>query len=51
MKNGKKPNKREKILIKSQGLKPDEWLIYKKVANEYYLAHRVTGDTRVIANS
>ncbi|WP_176543300.1 DUF6906 family protein [Bacillus cereus] len=50
MKNGKKPNKREKILIKSQGLNPDNWLIYKKVANELHLVHRFTDATRVIGN-
>ncbi|MCM3223358.1 hypothetical protein M3644_26770 [Bacillus cereus] len=50
MKNGKKPNKREKILIESKGLKPDEWLIYKKVAKKLHLVHRGTGATRVIGN-
>ncbi|WP_353053736.1 DUF6906 family protein [Bacillus thuringiensis] len=48
MKNGKKPTKREKILIKSQNLNPENWLIYKKVEGELHLVHRHTNSIRVI---
>lgn len=51
MKQGKNPTKREKILIKSNGLNPDNWLIYKKVAKGLHLVHRFTYATRVIVNS
>ena len=51
MKNGKNPTKREKILIESNGLKPDEWLIYKKVDGKLHLEHRFTFAKRVIVNS
>ncbi|MDA2567378.1 hypothetical protein PDQ34_26005 [Bacillus cereus] len=50
MKNGKNPTKREKIIIESQGLNPENWLIYKKVANELHLVHRDTKDKRIIGN-
>ncbi|MEN3130815.1 DUF6906 family protein [Bacillus albus] len=51
MKQGKTPTKREKMLIKSHDLNPDEWLIYKKVAKGLHLVHRDTKATQVIANS
>ncbi|MDO3374552.1 hypothetical protein QJ529_17955 [Bacillus paranthracis] len=50
MKNGKKPNKREKIHIQSHDLNPQDWLIYKKVNQELHLVHRFTGATRIIPN-
>ena len=53
MKNGKNPTKREKVLIESNGLNPDNWLIYKKVDGELHLIHRYANAKarRVIANS
>ncbi|WP_430981789.1 DUF6906 family protein, partial [Bacillus thuringiensis] len=42
MKNGKKPNKREKIHIQLHDLNPQDWLIYKKVNKELHLVHRTT---------
>ncbi|MGH0487439.1 DUF6906 family protein [Bacillus mycoides] len=50
MKNSKNPTKREKILIKSYNLNPDNWLIYKKVDNELHLVHRYANSIRVIPN-
>ncbi|WP_180230443.1 DUF6906 family protein [Bacillus thuringiensis] len=50
MKNGKKPNKREKIHIQSHDLNPQDWLIYKKVNGEMHLVHRITGATHIIPN-
>ncbi|MGN4667974.1 DUF6906 family protein [Bacillus cereus group sp. MYBK234-1] len=51
MKQGKNPTKREKMLIKSHDLNPDNWLIYKKIAKELHLVHRDTKATQVIVNS
>ncbi len=34
MKNGKKLNRNHKILLKSKGLDPDEWLISKDLSHE-----------------
>ncbi|HHT7155019.1 MULTISPECIES: DUF6906 family protein [Bacillus cereus group] len=50
MKNGKKPNKREKIHIQSHDLNSEDWLIYKKVNGEMHLVHRTNGATRKIPN-
>ncbi|MGE6551275.1 DUF6906 family protein [Bacillus mycoides] len=50
MKNGKKPNKREKIHIQSYKLNPEHWLIFKKVSGEMHLVHRFTSATRIIPN-
>ncbi|MCU4822708.1 DUF6906 family protein [Bacillus cereus] len=50
MKNGKKPNKREKIHIQSHNLNSEDWLIYKKANGEMHLVHRTTGATLIIPN-
>lgn len=50
MKNGKKPNKREKIHIQSHNLNSEDWLIYKKANGEIHLVHRTTGVTCIIPN-
>ncbi|MGM0806488.1 MAG: DUF6906 family protein [Bacillota bacterium] len=49
MKNGKKPNRQQQVLIENNGLNPTEWLIFKKVAKEFHLVHRVKGTKRVIS--
>ncbi|MED3090360.1 DUF6906 family protein [Bacillus toyonensis] len=48
MKNGKNPNKKEKIHINSYNLNPDSWLIYKKADGQLHLVHRHTNSIRVI---
>lgn len=48
MKNGKRPNKAQKITIKEAGLNPDNWLIVKKVNGTYELIHRETGSIKTI---
>nr|WP_242475889.1 hypothetical protein [Bacillus cereus] len=50
-KNGNNPTKKEKLLIKSQNLNPDNWLVYKKVDNKLHLVHRNTCTTRVIQSA
>ncbi|HHT7172116.1 TPA: DUF6906 family protein [Bacillus cereus] len=48
MKNGKKPNKKEKIHIKSYSLNPENWLIFKKISGELHLVHRYTNHIKII---
>ncbi|MEH7157502.1 DUF6906 family protein [Neobacillus drentensis] len=48
MKNGKRPTKAEKISIKSSGLNPENWLIFKKNHDTLQLVHRETGTTKTI---
>jgi len=48
MKQGKNPTKKQKIHIKSYGLNPDNWLIYKNAGDQVSLIHRFTGTTRKI---
>jgi hypothetical protein len=48
MKQGKNPTKRQKIHIKSYGLNPDNWPIYKADGDVYSLIHRNTSNTRKI---
>ncbi|MED3542513.1 hypothetical protein P4V63_32560 [Bacillus toyonensis] len=50
MKNGKKPTKKEKMVIKSYNLNPENWLIFKKVDGDLHLIHRNTFAKRVISN-
>jgi hypothetical protein len=48
MKNGKAPTKKQKITIKAAGLNPENWLIYKKINDQFHLVHRETGTTKII---
>jgi hypothetical protein len=48
IKNGKRPNKNQKIAMKAAGLNPDNWLIYKKTHESLELVHRETGTTKTI---
>jgi hypothetical protein len=51
LKNGKKPNRQQQTLIENNGLNPHEWLIYKKLAKEYHLVNRKSGEKQVIKAS
>lgn len=51
MKNGKRPTKNQKILMKEQGLNAELWLVSKKLDNELHLVHRNTKQERIIPNS
>ncbi|WP_439328614.1 DUF6906 family protein [Bacillus cereus] len=51
MKQGGNPTKREKILIKSHNLNPNNRLICKEVAQELHLVRWYANTTRVITNS
>jgi len=51
MKQGKRPIKRQAILIKSYGLKHENWLIVKNLPDELHIAHRETGSKKVLPNT
>ncbi|WP_416729231.1 DUF6906 family protein [Fictibacillus sp. JL2B1089] len=48
IKNGKKPNRQQKELIKANRLVPENWLIFKNVGGYLHLIHRETGTTKKI---
>ncbi len=48
MKNGKRPNKAQKILLASLGFYSDDWLICKNTSTEITIVHRFTGSIRII---
>lgn len=48
MKNGKRPNRAQKLAMISVGLNPNNWLIYKKTHEQLHLVHRETGTTKTI---
>ena len=48
MKRGRKLTVKECIHVKSFRLKPENWLIFKKLCNEWHLVHRESGKPRVI---
>jgi hypothetical protein len=49
MKNGKRPNRSQKEIIRSSGLNPENWLITKNLPEKMHLLNRETGKTRIIA--
>lgn len=48
MKNGKKPTRNQKMLIREHGLSPFNWLVVKNLGESLELVHRETGMTRTI---
>lgn len=48
MKQGKRPTKRQAILIKSCNLNPNNWLVFKNTDGKLHLVHRETGTKRII---
>ena len=49
IKNGKKPTRRVKQIIKQKGLNPANWLVTKNLSTAVYIVHRQTGRERIIA--
>ena len=45
MKNGKKPNRAQKNIIKSWKLVPTDWLVTKHTSTEMHLQHRYSPKT------
>ncbi|WP_193768857.1 DUF6906 family protein [Metasolibacillus meyeri] len=48
MKNGKKLTRNESEHIKNCRLNPKNWLLSKKMLNNWIIVHRVSGRTREI---
>lgn len=48
MKQGKKPTRKQKLIIAATRLNPDKWLVTKNPQGELHLKHRETGRARVI---
>ncbi|GAE32421.1 hypothetical protein JCM9152_3955 [Halalkalibacter hemicellulosilyticusJCM 9152] len=48
MKQGKRPTKRQKLLMEQNGLNHSEWLVVKSLRTEIHLVHREKEDQLVI---
>ena len=48
MRQGKKPTRRQKEIIKSKRLNLDNWLVVEQTKERLLLVHRHTGRTREI---
>jgi len=48
MKNGKNPSRSQKVLLKTNGANPDNWLVTKNLPHELHVTHRHTGTARVV---
>jgi len=48
VKQGKRPTKRQKMLISKGGLNVDNWLVVKNLPGCLHLEHRHTGQARVM---
>ena len=46
MKHGRRPTKRQKILLKKYRLDPSNWLIVKDCAECFEIVNRISGKTR-----
>lgn len=49
MKNGKRPNKTQKITISKAGLNAAEWLVVKNLDSELHIVHRGSGLIKVLS--
>lgn len=47
-KSGKRPTRRQKELIESKHLQPENWLVRKDTSVHMEIIHRVTGTPRII---
>jgi len=48
MKNGKVPQKKDKIAMSKVGLNHENWLVFKRVDNMIHIVHRQTGQTKIV---
>jgi hypothetical protein len=48
MKQGKRPTRKQKLIIAAKGLNPYNWLVTKALPGELHLEHRDTGRGRVL---
>lgn len=49
MKHGKNPSVKQKKILKSKGLNPDNWLIIKNLPDRMEIIHRHSMKTRTIS--
>ncbi|MGC3792010.1 DUF6906 family protein [Priestia aryabhattai] len=47
MKNGKRPTKKQKLVIQAEGLKPEEYLVVKSLHDQLHVVDR-KGNQKVI---
>lgn len=48
MKNGKRPTRQQKLIIKAKGLNLENWLVSKNTPDALMLVRRHTNSTRTI---
>lgn len=48
MKNGKRPTKKQKIFLKENHFRPENWLVVKNTSTVLQVVHRYTGAIRTI---
>lgn len=48
MKQGRKPTRRQKLLLEKRKLQVKDWLVCKDLPGELVVEHRVTGTRRVV---
>ncbi len=48
MKNGKRPNRQQKIYLYRLGFEANDWLISKNTSLEFMIIHRYTNQIRII---
>lgn len=47
-KSGKNPTRRQKEIIQSRRLNPQNWLVMKAPPGELHIVHRLSGSVKVI---
>ncbi|MDO7789135.1 DUF6906 family protein [Desulforamulus aquiferis] len=48
MKHGKRPTRRQKVLMQRRKLDPNLWLVNKDMPNALHIEHRITGVRRIM---
>jgi hypothetical protein len=48
MKQGRRPTRKQKLIIEAAGHNPDNWLVTKNLQGEMHLEHRDTGQSKVL---
>lgn len=48
VKQGKRPTRKQKMLMAKVGLNPNNWLVVKNIPGSLHLEHRHTGRERVL---
>ena len=51
MKQGKRPTREQKIILKRFGFEPSDWLVCKNTSTELVIACRHTGQHRTISKN